>query len=44
MPHNSHGLQFSDADWKSGQNSNGVTLDGVAKRRWGRLKLAIFDK
>jgi len=28
----------------SQQNSNGVTPNGGAKCRWGRLKLATFDK
>jgi len=43
MPHDSPGtLVF----WyqRSQQNSNGVTPNGGAKCRWGRLKLATFDK
>jgi len=42
-PHDSPGTLVYSCR-RSRQNSNGVTHNGGAKCRWGRLKLATFDK
>jgi len=43
-PHDSPETLVFDGCWRSRQNSKWVSLNGGAKCRWGRLRLATFDK
>jgi len=44
VPHDSPGTLVFVAFRTSQQNANGVTPNGGATCRWGRLKWATFDK